>query len=167
MTLAQDRDWRVTGLARADDEKFVRGLGADFTTESARAWDAVADGAALQEQGLTLVRDGGLFVGVQPGAAPAEERGVTVRVLVARPDGALTVLSLLSTTGEHVIVVDEGALMFGLLVDEVTEVSNIDDARIGPPPQGQAGTTVAGVIHEDGGLVLVLDAAALRGTLSR
>ena len=63
------------------DEKFVRGLGADFTTEAAPGWDAVADGAVLQERGVALVRDGGLFVGVQPGAAPAEERGVTVRVV--------------------------------------------------------------------------------------
>ncbi len=86
--LAQDRGWQVTGLARPKDEKFVRGLGADFTTDAAPGWDAVADGAVLQEQGVALVRDGGLFVGVQPGAAPAEERGVTVHVVVAKPDGA-------------------------------------------------------------------------------
>jgi NADPH:quinone reductase-like Zn-dependent oxidoreductase len=86
--LAQDRGWRVTGLARAEDEEFVRGLGADFTAEAASGWDAVGDGAALQEQGIALVRDGGLFVGVQPGAAPAQERGITVRVVVAQPDGA-------------------------------------------------------------------------------
>jgi NADPH:quinone reductase-like Zn-dependent oxidoreductase len=86
--LAQDRGWRVTGLARAEDETFVRGLGADFTTEPAPGWDAVADGGVLQEQGVALVRDGGLFVGVQPSAVPSEERGVTVRVVVAHPDGA-------------------------------------------------------------------------------
>jgi NADPH:quinone reductase-like Zn-dependent oxidoreductase len=88
VSLAQDRGWRVTGLARAEDEKFVRGLGAAFTADAAPGWDAVADGAVLQEQGVALVRDGGLFVGVQPGAAPAEVRGVTVRVVVAQPDGA-------------------------------------------------------------------------------
>ncbi|AYY13163.1 NADP-dependent oxidoreductase [Actinobacteria bacterium YIM 96077] len=86
--LAQDRGWRVTGLARADDEKFVRGLGAGFTTEAAPGWDAVADAAAFQEQGFALVRDGGIFVGVQPGAVPAETRGVTVHVVVTEPDGA-------------------------------------------------------------------------------
>jgi hypothetical protein len=42
----------------------------------------------------------------------------------------------------------------------------VEEDRIGPPPQGQAGGAVAGVLHEDGELVLVLDAAALRGTLS-
>lgn len=86
--LAQDRGWRVTGLARAEDEAFVRGLGAEFTTERVPGWDAVADGAVLQELGVALVRDGGLFVGVQPSAVPREVRGVTVRVVVAHPDGA-------------------------------------------------------------------------------
>ena len=95
---------------------------------------------------------------------PAPRAGVAG--LVARADGALTVLSVLGHTGEHVIVVDEGALTFGLLVDEVTEVVRVEDDVIGPPPQGQAGGTVAGVIHDDGELVLLLDAAALRGTLT-
>jgi NADPH:quinone reductase-like Zn-dependent oxidoreductase len=85
--LAQDRGWRVTGLARARDEEFVRGRGADFTTRAEPGWDAVADGAALQERGRTLVRDGGTFVGVQPGAEPATERGITVDAVVTHPDG--------------------------------------------------------------------------------
>lgn len=87
IALAQDRGWRVTGLARAGDEKFVRGLGADFTTEATGGWDAVADGATLQEQGAALVRDGGVFVGVRPGDEPAGERGVTVRAVAVHPDG--------------------------------------------------------------------------------
>jgi NADPH:quinone reductase-like Zn-dependent oxidoreductase len=99
--LAQDRGWRVTGLARAADEKFVRGLGAAFTAEAAAGWDAVADGAALQEQGVALVRDGGLFVGVQPGAVPAEERDVTVRVVVTQPDGARLAQLLDATASGH------------------------------------------------------------------
>ena len=86
-SLAQDRGWQVTGLARAEDEAFVRGLGADFTTHTEPGWDAVADGATLQEQGLALVRDGGVFVGVQPSAEPAPERGITVKAVVAHPDG--------------------------------------------------------------------------------
>jgi len=87
VSLAQHRGWRVTGLARAQDEDFVRGLGAEFTAEVAPGWDAVADGAVLQEQGVALVGDGGIFVGVQPSATPEEERGVTVRVVVTQPDG--------------------------------------------------------------------------------
>lgn len=87
VSLAQDRGWRVTGLARAADEEFVRGLGADFTTGAEPGWDAVVDAAVLQEQALGLVRDGGRFVGVRPNAAPAAERGISVAVVEVRPDG--------------------------------------------------------------------------------
>jgi NADPH:quinone reductase-like Zn-dependent oxidoreductase len=86
-SLAKDRGWRVTGLARAKDEEFVCSLGAGFTTHAEPGWDAVADGAALQEQGLALVRDGGAFVGVRPNVVPATERGITVAVVVTHPDG--------------------------------------------------------------------------------
>ncbi|MEU7827942.1 NADP-dependent oxidoreductase [Nonomuraea sp. NPDC049129] len=88
VSLARDRGWQVTGLARAEDEEFIRGLGAGFTTHAEPGWDAVADGAALQERGLALVRDGGIFVGVQPSAKPVAERGITVDAVVVHPDGA-------------------------------------------------------------------------------
>ncbi|MEV1005982.1 NADP-dependent oxidoreductase [Streptomyces sp. NPDC049881] len=87
--LARDRGWEVTGMARAADEAFVRGLGAGFTTEPGEGWDAVADAGALQERALAAVRDGGRFVGVQPAARLPEERGVSVEVVFARPDGEL------------------------------------------------------------------------------
>ena len=86
-SLARDRGWQVTGLARAEDEDFVRGLGVEFTTHAEPGWDAVADGAVLQERGLALVRDGGTFVGVRPGAEPPSERGIVVAVVVTHPDG--------------------------------------------------------------------------------
>jgi len=86
-SLAQDRGWEVTGLARAEDEEFVRGLGAEFTTHAEPGWDAVADGAVLRERGLALVRDGGAFVGVQPSAEPATERRITIDAVVTHPDG--------------------------------------------------------------------------------
>jgi NADPH:quinone reductase-like Zn-dependent oxidoreductase len=86
-SLAQDRGWHVTGLARPEDEEFVRSLGAEFTTHAEHRWDAVADGAVLQERGLALVRDSGAFVGVRPGAEPAPERGIAVAAVVTRPDG--------------------------------------------------------------------------------
>ena len=94
---------------------------------------------------------------------PAPRPGVAG--IVPRADGALTVLSVLGEAGTHVIVVDDANLTFGLLVEEVTAVVRVEDDRIGPPPQGQAGTAVAGVIHDEGELVLVLDALALRETL--
>jgi NADPH:quinone reductase-like Zn-dependent oxidoreductase len=99
--LARDRGWRVTGLARAEDEAFVRGLGADFTAHATPGWDAVADGAALDEEALALVRDGGLYVGVKPAATPQEERGVTVRVVVTEPDGARLAGLLEATARGH------------------------------------------------------------------
>ncbi|UED86213.1 NADP-dependent oxidoreductase [Streptomyces profundus] len=88
LSLAAERGWRVTGLARAADEEFVRGLGAEFLTTATPGWDAVADAATLQEEGVALVADGGLFVGVRPGMAPAAERGVTVEVVGVEPDRA-------------------------------------------------------------------------------
>ena len=84
---ALERGWKVTGLARAADEEYVRGLGADFTSEPTDGWDAVADGAVLQDAAVPLVRDGGLFVGVQPSAPPASERGIEVRAVGVVPDG--------------------------------------------------------------------------------
>lgn len=86
-SLAPGRGWQVTGLARAEDEEFVRGLGADFTAHAEPVWDAVADGAVLQERGLALVRDGGAFVGVRPGGEPATERGLTVDAVETHADG--------------------------------------------------------------------------------
>jgi NADPH:quinone reductase-like Zn-dependent oxidoreductase len=85
--LAQDRGWQVTGLARADDEAFVRGLGGDFTTHAESGWDAVADAGVLQDAGLALVRDGGAFVGVRPNAVLPAERGITVGVVETHADG--------------------------------------------------------------------------------
>ncbi|TJZ78417.1 NADP-dependent oxidoreductase [Rhodococcus oryzae] len=85
--LAPDRGWQVTGLARAGDEQFVRGLGADFVTEAEPGWDAVVDTTSQQAWGLTPVRDGGAFVGVRPNIVPAAERGITVNVLMAQSDG--------------------------------------------------------------------------------
>ncbi|MFH8487558.1 NADP-dependent oxidoreductase [Streptomyces longisporoflavus] len=87
--LARDRGWQVTGMARAADEPFVRGLGVDFAADAGQGWDAVADAGALQENALEAVRDGGRFVGVQPASRLPEERGITIEVLFARPDGAL------------------------------------------------------------------------------
>ena len=101
LPLAQDRGWQVTGLARADDEGFVRGLGADFIDHATPGWDAVADAAGLQEQGFALVRDGGAFVGVRPGSEPAAERGVTVAAVSVHADGpGLSELLARTASGE-------------------------------------------------------------------
>lgn len=88
VSLARERNWRVTGLARAADEAFVRGLGADFTTEARPGWDAVVDTSSQQEWGIAPVRDGGVFVGVRPNIVPEPERGITVQTLMVQSDGA-------------------------------------------------------------------------------
>ena len=85
-SLAQDRGWQVTGLARAEDEDFVRSLGAKFTAHAEPGWDAVADGAVMQEKALALVRDGGAFVGVQPSAKLPTEREIRVNAVMVHPD---------------------------------------------------------------------------------
>ncbi|MBF6427650.1 zinc-binding dehydrogenase [Nocardia cyriacigeorgica] len=86
VAFALDRGWQVTGLARATDEPFVRGLGAGFVTEAGTGWDAVVDTTSQQVWGLAPVRDGGLFVGVRPNLVPAPEREITVHALVTQPD---------------------------------------------------------------------------------
>jgi NADPH:quinone reductase-like Zn-dependent oxidoreductase len=88
LSLAQDRGWDVTGLARTADEAFVRSLGAAFTDHAEPGWDAVADAAAQQQQALALVRDGGKFVGVQPGNEPTSEREISVVAVITHPDGS-------------------------------------------------------------------------------
>jgi NADPH:quinone reductase-like Zn-dependent oxidoreductase len=85
-SLARDRGRQVTGLARAEDEDFVRSLGAGFTTNAQPGWDAVADGAVMQEQALALVRNGGAFIGVLPSAKLPAERGIRVEAVMVHPD---------------------------------------------------------------------------------
>lgn len=99
--LARERGWQVTGLARAGDEEFVRGLGADFTTHAEPEWDAVVDPAQLDDQALALVRDGGAYVGLRPGLAPAAERGISVAAVFTASDPArLADLLTRAATGE-------------------------------------------------------------------
>ena len=94
---------------------------------------------------------------------PAPKPGVAG--LMRRGEDALPVLDLLGPVGRQVIVIDRGALSFGLLVDEVTGVHAIEDARIGAPPPGQDRGLVSGVLSDEGDLVLLLDVDALAGRL--
>jgi NADPH:quinone reductase-like Zn-dependent oxidoreductase len=87
LSLAPDRGWDVTGLARTEDEAFVHSLSAAFTDQAEPGWDAVADAAAQQQQALALVRDGGTFVGVQPGNEPSPEREITIIAVITHPNG--------------------------------------------------------------------------------
>ena len=95
---------------------------------------------------------------------PAPRAGVAG--VMPRGGDVMTVLSIEGETGSHVVVIDEDGVVFGLLVDEVTGVHRIDDEAVGPPPHGQERGVVAGVVVDAGGMVLVLDTAALRGRLT-
>lgn len=100
----------------------------------------------------------------------------TVAGMVALPDPApdvagilpgdppLTVISPLRARGTRVLVIEVGATLVGLLVDEVTGLRRVEDADIGPAPSGQNRSFVCGTIGAGTGqLVLVADAAALAG----
>ena len=95
---------------------------------------------------------------------PAPREGVAG--LMRRGDDAVTVLSVLGTSGDHVIVLHQGDLTFGLLVSQVTGVQALTDEQIGPPPPGQDRAAVSGVVNDEDHLVLVLDCAALAGRLA-
>jgi chemotaxis signal transduction protein len=100
------------------------------------------------------------------GITPLPEPRPGIVGLLRQDDDALTVLSILGEPGDHVIVIDEGGVTFGLLVEEVTRVHAVADDQIGPPPPGQDGTMVSGVLVGEDGLVLLLDCVALRGRLT-
>ena len=85
---------------------------------------------AVPVEQVTEVR---LLDGLRPLPAPREG----VAGLLANGDGSLTVLSILGSQGRHVMVVDDGDLTFGLLVDEVLGVQHVDESEINPPPAGQ------------------------------
>ena len=129
---ALERGWQVTGLARAADEEFVRGLGAEFTSEATGGWDAVADGAVLQEQAVALARDGGRFVGVQPSFQPAAERGVQIQAVGVVPDG-VRLAGLLARTAE-------GELPARVV--EVLPLDRVDDAHAAVAKGGVRGRYV-------------------------
>ncbi|MFJ6798961.1 NADP-dependent oxidoreductase [Streptomyces sp. NPDC091268] len=82
----------VTALAGAEDEAVVRALGATaFVPRGAtpaEPVDGVLDAAVLGEAALELVRDGGVYVGLRPGAAPAARRRIRVLVQEVAADGA-------------------------------------------------------------------------------
>ncbi len=96
VTLATRRGWRVVGLARPDDDEFVRRCGAvqvvtDLTTAD---YPAVLDAAALQQEALRALADGGEFVGVLPFATPSPERHITPRAVQMHADRAQLVEAL-------------------------------------------------------------------------
>ena len=80
-------------------------------------------------------------------------------------DPPLTVISPLRSSGRHILVIEAGGQAFGLLVDVVTGIRQVDAADIRPAPRGQGRTLVSGTFDTDGRLVFVADPTALAGAL--
>ena len=76
-------------------------------------------------------------------------------------DPPITVVSPFGSAGQHVLVLQVGVLMCGLLVDAVTGLCRVDDAAIMAAPVGQRRGLVSGSLNIDGDLVLVADPMAL------
>jgi chemotaxis signal transduction protein len=81
--------------------------------------------------------------------------------LLALGDQAVTVIARLGAGRDQVLVLEAGGTTFGLLVEEVTGVVSVEDHRFGPPPAGQEGDVVSGVVALADGLVLIVDPATL------
>jgi chemotaxis signal transduction protein len=77
---------------------------------------------------------------------------------------ALTVIAPLGEGHDHVLLLDHDDRGFGLLVAEVTGVLTLD-GEVGPAPAGQVGHFISGVVNTPGGLVLLVDVAALDESL--
>jgi chemotaxis signal transduction protein len=82
-----------------------------------------------------------------------------VGVLPADPP--LTVLSVLGSGRDRILVLAAVGSTFGLLVQEVTGLSSVDEAEIGSPPKGQDEALISGVVGGDQGLEFLADPAAL------
>ncbi len=96
------------------------------------------------------------------GLAPLPAPLPGVAGLMHRGDnGALPVLAILGIHGQHVVVIEKYPLSFGLLVEEVTGVLQVDDAKIGAPPPGQLRPLVSGVLNDEEGMVRLRDVDAL------
>jgi chemotaxis signal transduction protein len=94
-----------------------------------------------------------------PEAAPS------VVGLLTRGEEALTVVAPLGMGGNQVLVLEPSpaaeSRAFGVLVHEVIGVTSVADDQVGPPPDGQAGGLVSGVIWDQGRLVMLVDADVL------
>jgi chemotaxis signal transduction protein len=77
----------------------------------------------------------------------------------------LTVIAPRGSDGEHVLVLEAGGAVFGLLVDTVTGLRRIAEEQMGAAPAGQDRELVRGTVTVDDGLVLVADPVALAGRL--
>jgi chemotaxis signal transduction protein len=95
-------------------------------------------------------------------AMPRTRRGVAG---IIPGDPPLTVIAPLGSGGSHVLVIEAAGKTFGLLVDTVTGLYQVDAASIRNAPDGQIQQLVSGTVERDGDLMLVADPDALAGRL--
>ncbi|MGY0024718.1 NADP-dependent oxidoreductase [Streptomyces sp. YJ-C3] len=104
--LAAHQGIQVTAYAGEADEALTRTLGATGFVPRGQTpptpFDAVLDAAVLGTEALAWVRDGGAYIGVIPGTAPAPERGVRTAAVEVAADG--------KRLAELVRLTDEGVL---------------------------------------------------------
>lgn len=114
--LAARQGARVVAVAGEKDEQLVRDLGAEFFVPRTvpigpavrdlipGGVDAAVDTASIGIEALDAVRGGGTFVAVLGGKAPLPLRGITVRNVWIRADGAR--LATLASAGLRTRVAD-------------------------------------------------------------
>jgi chemotaxis signal transduction protein len=81
--------------------------------------------------------------------------------LIMDGEAALPVLSVLGADGNRLLVLDVDGRRFGLLVEEVSGVADVDEQRLAPPPEGQASPLITGVLDSEHEVALVIDPGVL------
>ncbi|HZC74033.1 MAG TPA: chemotaxis protein CheW [Jatrophihabitans sp.] len=95
-------------------------------------------------------------------ALPAPKESV---IGVLPDDPPLAVIGPFGTRGSHVVVVDCDGARFGLLVDEVIGLRNVDDTALAAAPAGQAQQVIAGSLRIADEVAFLIDAQVLAGAL--
>jgi len=110
LALARIAGLHATGIAGADDRKFVESQGAAFVQRSddplavaPGSFDAVVDLALIGPSLMELVRDGGGYVAASPPLRPKPVRGIRTFALNVLPDG--------SRLGDLVKLVESGDIL--------------------------------------------------------
>jgi chemotaxis signal transduction protein len=99
------------------------------------------------------------------GMTPLPSARPEVSGLLELDGGALTVFSPLGGGQEHVLIVEKDDGAFGVLVDEVWGVEDVNERNIGAPPRGQGPPFISGVLSYADSLVLLIDGAVLAQSL--
>jgi chemotaxis signal transduction protein len=95
-----------------------------------------------------------------PGAQPG------VVGLLTYEGVALTVIAPLGDADGQILLLEHDTRAFGLAVAEVTGVVS-PTGLVGPPPAGQVGNFISGVVTTPDGLILLLDVGALDESFRR